>query len=132
MIRRPPRSTRTDTLFPYTTLFRSAGCAPHALPHGGDDGGPHGVSRHFLPSRPAVGTVGQDPAQRPAGGAAPGSPVSCPRAHPRTLQAAVPPAPLPPWVAGVRLRAIALHARRPGRHQAGALGRAPGDLRPAV
>src|SRR3546814_17255480 len=29
MIRRPPRSTRTDTLLPYTTLFRSdAGCAP--------------------------------------------------------------------------------------------------------
>src|SRR3546814_20303829 len=29
MIRRPPRSTRTDTLFPYTTLFRSAdGIAP--------------------------------------------------------------------------------------------------------
>src|SRR3546814_11415463 len=25
MIRRPPRSTRTDTLFPYTTLFRSFG-----------------------------------------------------------------------------------------------------------
>src|SRR3546814_5320151 len=25
MIRRPPRSTRTDTLFPYTTLFRSVG-----------------------------------------------------------------------------------------------------------
>src|SRR3546814_3058595 len=30
MLRRPPRSTRTDTLFPYTTLFRS------------DDGGDHG------------------------------------------------------------------------------------------
>src|SRR3546814_11798714 len=29
MIRRPPRSTRTDTLFPYTTLFRSGGCSPH-------------------------------------------------------------------------------------------------------
>src|SRR3546814_4415034 len=28
MIRRPPRSTRTDTLFPYTTLFRSS----HSLP----------------------------------------------------------------------------------------------------
>src|SRR3546814_551192 len=28
MIRRPPRSTRTDTLFPYTTLFRSLGEAP--------------------------------------------------------------------------------------------------------
>src|SRR3546814_10542931 len=27
MIRRPPRSTRTDTLFPYTTLFRSLYCA---------------------------------------------------------------------------------------------------------
>src|SRR3546814_7456580 len=27
MIRRPPRSTRTDTLFPYTTLFRSNGLA---------------------------------------------------------------------------------------------------------
>src|SRR3546814_1379627 len=26
MIRRPPRSTRTDTLFPYTTLFRSLNC----------------------------------------------------------------------------------------------------------
>src|SRR3546814_1717285 len=26
MIRRPPRSTRTDTLFPYTTLFRSSSC----------------------------------------------------------------------------------------------------------
>src|SRR3546814_17953552 len=28
MIRRPPRSTRTDTLFPYTTLFRSHARAP--------------------------------------------------------------------------------------------------------
>src|SRR3546814_2853751 len=27
MIRRPPGSTRTDTLFPYTTLFRSQACA---------------------------------------------------------------------------------------------------------
>src|SRR3546814_5943486 len=31
MIRRPPRSTRTDTLFPYTTLFRS-----HGLEHGAE------------------------------------------------------------------------------------------------
>src|SRR3546814_8459508 len=30
MIRRPPRSTRTDTLFPYTTLFRSVQEAAHA------------------------------------------------------------------------------------------------------
>src|SRR3546814_3109879 len=37
MIRRPPRSTRTDTLFPYTTLFRSrrrpkAGAGGHSHP----------------------------------------------------------------------------------------------------
>src|SRR3546814_6838805 len=47
MIRRPPRSTRTDTLFPYTTLFRSlpaeAGTANAtavdiALRNGYDDG----------------------------------------------------------------------------------------------
>src|SRR3546814_13835335 len=31
MSRRPPRSTRTDTLFPYTTLFRSVGLAAGAL-----------------------------------------------------------------------------------------------------
>src|SRR3546814_3255073 len=33
MIRRPPRSTRTDTLFPYTTLFRSQGVAHRHLVH---------------------------------------------------------------------------------------------------
>src|SRR3546814_10846081 len=31
MMRRPPRSTRTDTLFPYTTLFRSTPCS-HDMP----------------------------------------------------------------------------------------------------
>src|SRR3546814_13351991 len=40
MIRRPPRSTRTDTLFPYTTLFRSplmaVGVLRHTLLHAGD------------------------------------------------------------------------------------------------
>src|SRR3546814_3156072 len=39
MIRRPTRSTRTDTLFPYTTLFRSGG-------FGGDERGGTGRSRH--------------------------------------------------------------------------------------
>src|SRR3546814_12963652 len=32
MIRRPPRSTRTDTLFPYTTLFRSLAAIPLPVP----------------------------------------------------------------------------------------------------
>src|SRR3546814_4209942 len=42
MIRRPTRSTRTDTLFPYTTLFRSQRqCACF--------GGIGGVGRHFRP-----------------------------------------------------------------------------------
>src|SRR3546814_18988217 len=34
MIRRPPRSTRTDTLFPYTTLFRSLGHGARAAADG--------------------------------------------------------------------------------------------------
>src|SRR3546814_9716783 len=53
MLRRPPRSTRTDTLFPYTTLFRSVGRRhrrsgsgrrhdPHAQGHrGGEIGRAH-------------------------------------------------------------------------------------------
>src|SRR3546814_7877278 len=32
MMRRPPRATRTDTLFPYTTLFRSLQSRPASLP----------------------------------------------------------------------------------------------------
>src|SRR3546814_18946099 len=61
MIRRPPRSTRTDTLFPYTTLFRSvAGGGPvrGAVPrfHRG------GVGRVPQPCRGADGAAG---AQRP-------------------------------------------------------------------
>src|SRR3546814_5068145 len=39
MIRRPPRSTRTDTLFPYPTLFRSRGAhAVGGTVEGGHDG----------------------------------------------------------------------------------------------
>src|SRR3546814_19678364 len=37
MIRRPPRSTRTDTLFPYTTLFRSLWTAVNERDGLGDD-----------------------------------------------------------------------------------------------
>src|SRR3546814_18141130 len=41
MIRRPPRSTRTDTLFPYTTLFRSV----EALDRGHGGGAEAGIVR---------------------------------------------------------------------------------------
>src|SRR3546814_12695907 len=37
MIRRPPRSTRTDTLFPYTTLFRSLDLYYLLTPFGGTE-----------------------------------------------------------------------------------------------
>src|SRR3546814_1230253 len=66
MIRRPPRSTRTDTLFPYTTLFRSLGgghqcrragmpCSRYPSGHGssgsavGRSAYGHGVSRRRGP-----------------------------------------------------------------------------------
>src|SRR3546814_19789252 len=51
MIRRPPRSTRTDTLFPYTTLFRS----PY---------GPFAQQR--LPVRDLAGLAIHHPRRRPA------------------------------------------------------------------
>src|SRR3546814_14339021 len=40
MIRRPPRSTRTDTLFPYTTLFRSESSVINSFILRPVDGGP--------------------------------------------------------------------------------------------
>src|SRR3546814_20878694 len=81
MIRRPPRSTRTDTLFPYTTLFRSAGRAAPRLgargggrPHAGAAAGPrrqaaplcraaadHGGSGPAGPSYPGLPTDGVRP-----------------------------------------------------------------------
>src|SRR3546814_6068743 len=47
MIRRPPRSTRTDTLFPYTTLFRSCAAAGRHRAAGCD---PRSAHRHCLPA----------------------------------------------------------------------------------
>src|SRR3546814_3677000 len=48
MIRRPPRSTRTDTLFPYTTLFRS----PPSRPVGSCGRVPDCLFRSALPGPP--------------------------------------------------------------------------------
>src|SRR3546814_13646339 len=50
MIRRPPRSTRTDTLFPYTTLFRSnvISAATHEAPYVLDGLTSHGTDLRIV------------------------------------------------------------------------------------
>src|SRR3546814_3347952 len=55
MIRRPPRSTRTDTLFPYTTLFRSPD-GRYPPPHSRQPGARqcHGRPFHRPPRREAA------------------------------------------------------------------------------
>src|SRR3546814_2768849 len=65
MLRRPPRSTRTDTLFPYTTLFRSQAGA-------GAGGRGHGNARR-LPARLRISGLtdhrcGRDATERPPTG----------------------------------------------------------------
>src|SRR3546814_14086837 len=54
MIRRPPRSTRTDTLFPYTTLFRSLDERHHPL--GSDQAG----AMRFRPDGEPLLQIGDD------------------------------------------------------------------------
>src|SRR3546814_350311 len=54
MIRRPPRSTRTDTLFPYTTLFRSPAGSHQGIfgcPAGCPGSGPKQEGRAFMTTR---------------------------------------------------------------------------------
>src|SRR6056297_2402598 len=65
MIRRPPRSTRTDTLFPYTTLFRSAqGVAGRKLDQEAvlrvDPGGPAVLGRRGGLLRGPGGRIGRE------------------------------------------------------------------------
>src|SRR3546814_1391461 len=70
MIRRPPRSTRTDTLFPYTTLFRS---------------GRHGARGPRASAANAAGAsaqAGRGTAPRAATGAASGRPRRVRRSKP--------------------------------------------------
>src|SRR3546814_17463442 len=64
MVRRPPRSTRTDTLVPYTTLFRShwvrppAATSPHAAASHRRNANEHAVGNrrtHHIPSTHATG-----------------------------------------------------------------------------
>src|SRR3546814_7327602 len=58
MIRRPPRSTRTDTLFPYTTLFRSE------LSNGGMGSRPNNSEEQTRPRDSERGTVSSESAGR--------------------------------------------------------------------
>src|SRR3546814_1350262 len=59
MIRRPPRSTRTDTLFPYTTLFRSFGfLVGSMIGTGADHEGPLPAVYVWLVGGIAVGALG--------------------------------------------------------------------------
>src|SRR3546814_16572275 len=77
MIRRPPRSTPTDTLFPYTTLFRSDHHRRRVADVVADDAGERRLRRHrdqsvdhagidLLPLFDAIIQVGEDVAR--AGG----------------------------------------------------------------
>src|SRR3546814_958337 len=63
MIRRPPRSTRTDTLFPYTTLFRSVGARAELPREGlaliGDQRGQPVFVRKAEPAAGRVETLGR-------------------------------------------------------------------------
>src|SRR3546814_3689112 len=60
MIRPPPRSTRTDTLFPYTTLFRS-----HLALVGGDGAGIRRQPLAGLQQDLSFRRVARDPVRRP-------------------------------------------------------------------
>src|SRR3546814_17232829 len=59
MIRRPPRATRTDTLFPYTTLFRSEEVGSQRLCEG-----PQGAVPPLRLLPDATGLWGEEPAGR--------------------------------------------------------------------
>src|SRR3546814_228318 len=73
MIRRPPRSTRTDTLFPYTTLFRSA--PRFSPPAPVTKGGPHSRVSSPAPGRSTLTT------------SAPRSASNCPHHGPASTRA---------------------------------------------
>src|SRR3546814_12207066 len=75
MIRRPPRSTRTDTLFPYTTLFRSLGLAgaaagwlPCRAPADRDQPAVDRIGRRLQPRDPDRGGAADRPGPVAGGG----------------------------------------------------------------
>src|SRR3546814_3843386 len=117
MIRRPPRSTRTDTLFPYTTLFRSsvASPAPTWPEPVAPDAAPPPASVPFHPARkePVIfcaAPEAPDAALRPAACA----PVLATLPKPAIAPLAPPPAAAEPaWNADLALPAAEVAARAP-------------------
>src|SRR3546814_1875296 len=67
MIRRPPRSTRTDTLFPYTTLFRSPTGTRKSRAGASAATPPSAAARARPAARPACATSGGGSATSPGG-----------------------------------------------------------------
>src|SRR3546814_13678767 len=103
LIRRPPRSTRTYTLFPYTTLFRSE-CRDELGLRGGDLRGRHPYLPRRQPHRPRAGQDG------PRGREAARKEGARPVPH-RRAPLADPPRPL--HLQGAHPRMLALPGRRP-------------------
>src|SRR3546814_3853872 len=88
MIRRPPRSTRTDTLFPYTTLFRSRTaepCADAGRRAGAAGGAARRADRH-LRLRPAAACRDIGRPVRTAGGGGGLSGAARPRSEEHTSE----------------------------------------------
>src|SRR3546814_4391018 len=90
MIRLPPRSTRTDTLFPYTTLFRSSFAARGAPPPEGRAAGRFAISQGELSRTAGAGRAAGRGVGARRGGlrAAISQPVSFPRKREPSLGSA--------------------------------------------
>src|SRR3546814_9034640 len=94
MIRRPPRATRTDTLFPYTTLFRSRDWTPPCRECGAAYRPRQWEFSSASARRPRGSLTGQDQdgggrRELPAGGehcVSPGGPGECPRSEEHTSE----------------------------------------------
>src|SRR3546814_6394269 len=109
MIRRPPRSTRTDTLFPYTTLFRSA--------HRRNRDQPRDAST-WLRSCTAPMPLPESARYRAQAAAMARYPGGCPWSRRQNTR------PIPSkqrqrafWCAGLRRPSVQDRARRPGGHR---------------
>src|SRR3546814_5901904 len=94
MIRRPPRSTRTDTLFPYTTLFRSQWAVSSAVEHCVDIAGVTGSIPvpPTSPLPPPPTDRSSDSGERPLGTASTAHPYAhvCPRRRAKAARRAPP------------------------------------------